>query len=378
MRIAGLGDAMFRRRPLTSNEKIAFGLFGGLSLVGLMGMLLGLLTPMGRAGQIEPQNAALCLGPFAGSLGAMALMALRRRAGKPRPAFVGAIVAWFVGISLLGWGVFNAFNPGDHTVAANYGYATALCFAPALIFSLLAILGYWHSELRETADATEDAEPVATRANAADRPAASDASYAEIERRAADYRRQISAAVRQRKGGPLKDALRPALGNIDAWEARIRQLTGWLSAFDRDAVTQRDLRETPAAIARLRAQLETERDADVQAQMGDTLASLEAQQTQLNELQSAARQTRLELEEALSEMGRIYSQLQLLAVKELDSARARGISEEIREQTRRLDDMLSAVSEVYAGEHQPQTSENATVADESPASRPRLDAAADG
>jgi hypothetical protein len=121
---------MFRRRSLTSNEKIALALFGALSLTGLMGMLLGLLTPLGRAGTIQPQNAALCLGPFAGSLGAMALIALRRRAGKPKAAFVGAIVAWFVGISLLGWGVFNAFNPGDNTAATNYGYAIALCFAP--------------------------------------------------------------------------------------------------------------------------------------------------------------------------------------------------------------------------------------------------------
>ena len=47
-------------------------------------------------------------------------------------------------------------------------------------------------------------------------------------------------------------------------------------------------------------------------------------------------------------MGLIYSQLQLLSVKELDSGGARRISEDIQEQTNRLDDLLSSVTEVYS------------------------------
>jgi hypothetical protein len=95
-----------------------------------------------------------------------------------------------------------------------------------LIFTLLALFGYWHSELRETPESAGDAAPVAALNHSDDEPAAREASYVEIERRAADYRRQISMTVRQRKAGPLKDALLPALASIDAWEGRIRQLTG--------------------------------------------------------------------------------------------------------------------------------------------------------
>ena len=67
--------------------------------------------------------------------------------------------------------------------------------------------------------------------------------YDDIERRAADYRRRIIALIRQRKKGPLKDSLLPVIDKVDAWEGRIRRLTGWLAAFEADTTTQRDLRE---------------------------------------------------------------------------------------------------------------------------------------
>jgi hypothetical protein len=172
--------------------------------------------------------------------------------------------------------------------------------------------------------------------------------YDDIERRARDYRRRITALIRQRKNGPLKDALLPVIDEIEAWEGRICQLTGWLAGFESDTTMQRDLRETPVAIDRLQSLLLEENDPEVQAQMNETLAGYREQQAHLGQLQSAARQVRLKLDEALSAMGLIYSQLQLLSVKELDKGSARRISEDIQEQTERLDDMLLSVGEVYS------------------------------
>lgn len=335
------------QRSRTSNEKLALGLFGGLAILALLGLVAGAVIPTGAADQIEPQTGALCLGPFVGALGAMALVWFRRRTGKLSAGMLAAVIMWFVGMTLFGWGIFNAFNPGDHTVLANLGYSVALCFAPALILSLLAIGAYWYGELREPAPGSELPERTEQPARGPEAAPGQQMSYAEIEERAGDYRRRIIVTIRQRKNGPLKEALRPILAQIDAWEARVRQLTRWLAAFDADSVVQRDLRETPAAMQRLESQLAAESDPGVRAQMNDTLAGYRAQEAQLEALQSAARQARWQLEEALSAMGLIYSQLQMLSAKELDSASARRISEDIQEQTNRLGDLLSSVSEVY-------------------------------
>jgi hypothetical protein len=368
---------MSRKRRFTSLEKLAMGFFGALSLVGLLGML-GFALSTGSGDQFEPWTAGLCFGPFAGSLGAMALIWLRRRTEKLNFALVGAIVMWFIGMTMLGLGVFAAFTPGDHTILQNFGYSVSICFAPGLIFSLLAIGAYWYSELRGEPEQGQPAEPGEHQAENTDGSAPAAVDYGDIERRAADYKRRIIMAVRQRKNGPLKDALRPVLDKIDDWEDRVHHLTRWLAAFDRDTATQRDLRETPLAIGRLRQQIASETDPEVEAQMNDTLAGYVAQQARLDELQSAARQTRLQLEEALSAMGLIYSQLQLLAVKELDNDSARRISEDIQEQTNRLDDLLSSVSEVYAPGEIVGEAEAGQGSDDAPVAKPRLDAAAGG
>ena len=85
----------------------------------------------------------------------MALIWLRQHAGKLNFTLVGAIVMWFIGMTLLGLGIFNAFNPGDHTILANFGYSIALCFAPGLVLTLLAIGAYWYGECGQSAPAFE-------------------------------------------------------------------------------------------------------------------------------------------------------------------------------------------------------------------------------
>ncbi|OQY31007.1 MAG: hypothetical protein B6243_09190 [Anaerolineaceae bacterium 4572_5.2] len=54
-----------------------------------------------------------------------------------------------------------------------------------------------------------------------------------------------------------------------------------------------------------------------------------------------------DLDESLATMGTIYSQLQLFSAKEIDSSRARRLSDDIDEEGNRLDDLLAAMDEVY-------------------------------
>jgi chromosome segregation ATPase len=134
---------------------------------------------------------------------------------------------------------------------------------------------------------------------------------------------------------------------LDQWENHLRQLVNRLNDFEANRVIQRDIREVPAAITRLQAQLGSETNPQVRAQMEETLAGYQEHQRQLDSLVMVMRRTELEIDETLAEIGVIYSRLQLLEAKEIDSNRASRLSADIEEQTDRLSDLLSAMDEVY-------------------------------
>ena len=134
---------------------------------------------------------------------------------------------------------------------------------------------------------------------------------------------------------------------IALWEDHLRQLVERLHRIESDTMIQQDFNQVPAAISRLEAQPALETNAKVQVEMEQTLAGLQQQQSQLKSLKTTMRRTELDIDETLAAMGAIYSQLQVLSAREIDRNRAKRLSAEIEEQNHRLDDLLSAMDEVY-------------------------------
>jgi hypothetical protein len=165
--------------------------------------------------------------------------------------------------------------------------------------------------------------------------------------RAKDYRLRIQRILKSRRRGPLTDAMAAAAQNVQRWEERVGQLTVRLATFEKDAIIQRDLREVPRDITRLRKLSETETDPEIHKQMVRTLAGYEAQQGLLDTLVRLMRRTRLQLDDTLAAMGTIYSQVQVLDAMDISGPKAARIAEEIDEQVVRLNDLLSALGDTY-------------------------------
>lgn len=165
--------------------------------------------------------------------------------------------------------------------------------------------------------------------------------------RAIEYRTHIADVIKQYKGSALVNQLAPMRNKLGQWENHLRQLVNRLNDFEANRVIQRDIWEVPAAITRLQAQLKSETNPQVRAQMEETLAGYQEHQRQLDSLVMVMRRTELEIDETLAEIGAIYSRLQLLDAKEIDSNRASRLSADIEEQADRLSDLLSAMDEVY-------------------------------
>lgn len=308
-------DRRQRRRSLFRPRSRPVSLFGVLFvLAGLFlafiiatSILGGLLSVLGNA-----LGGLICLAPFLAV--AFALWAITKgsaSAGQARDIYAGETPA------------------GGQAAAQDSGRTFA---APA-------------AEPQPRVAAAPAVQP--QRAAAADAyPGKNAVSPAEYRQRAVSYRRRIQSLIKSRRPGPLAERLARVSESLKSWEERVGQLADRLTLFENDDLIRRDIKEVPARIARLERLVELEVDPEIRSQMAKTLAAYREQQRQLDRLTRVMRRTRLNLDDTLAAMGTIYSQVQVLNAMDVDGATAARIAGEIDSEVNRLNDLLSALSEV--------------------------------
>jgi hypothetical protein len=186
-------------------------------------------------------------------------------------------------------------------------------------------------------------EPVKTARKPPPDPVKNPADYRE---RAIGYRRRIQSLIKSRRRGPLSDLMTSIVPMLEGWEARVGQLADRLVNFETDKLIQRDIKEVPSNIERMEALWEAEADPATRKQIERTLAGYKEQQAQLDALTRLMGRTRFVPGDTLASMGTMYSQVQVLDAMDIDSARATRIGDEIQEQVDKLNDVLSAFSDV--------------------------------
>lgn len=325
------------RRAISLQEVVVLVLLAVVTLAGLFGIFFSFIpTNTGQNLTMVPS----CSGMALAGLSSAALVWLRNK-NRPASAWLAVgVMLWFAGLNILGWGGFAALTPGDHSTATNLGYSVAFCFGPGGLMALAGLLlyGYDYRQGRKERPAQVQAGGTA----------AGEPGWTAKLKQAAEYRTHINKLIAQKRRSALADQLTPIPARLEQWEAHLRQLVDKLSSFEANRILQRDRRDVPAAIARLQRQLETETNAQMRAQLAETLAGYQAQQHELDALAALMRRIELEIEETLAEIGTIYSQLQLLGAKEVDSSRAKRLSTDIDSQANRLNDLLAAMDEVYS------------------------------
>jgi len=165
--------------------------------------------------------------------------------------------------------------------------------------------------------------------------------------KALEYRKRIAETVARTREGVLRDHLRDMAGQVDTWLANLYQLAQRLDHFECDEVIRQDMRSVPLAIQNLTAKLQVEDDASVREQIRQTIESKKAQLANLQQLENMMQKAELQMDNTLTAMGTIYSQLLLIGVKDIDSGRAQRLREDIAEQVNQLHDIVSSMDEVY-------------------------------
>ncbi len=164
---------------------------------------------------------------------------------------------------------------------------------------------------------------------------------------ALDYRRRIEEITRQQEPGVLRDHLENNMAALTDWIANIFRLAKRLEAYENDAVLQRDLKALPKEIAQAEIRLKSETNPAVQREIAQNIASRKAQLQNLNDLQDAIEKAEMQMENTLTALGTLYSQILLLDAKKVDRAQARGIAQSIRDQVDSLQNIVTTMDEVY-------------------------------
>jgi hypothetical protein len=163
------------------------------------------------------------------------------------------------------------------------------------------------------------------------------------------YRQAIDNLARSAPNTSRKTRLAELSSQFADWQKSVEHLADRITSFRQDAVIQNDLRTVPEAIRKLESQLSAEQDELMRAQIAKTLESRRNQLASIQKLQTSMRQAEIQLESAVAALGTVYSQA-LANQSTTTIADYAGLSSDVSEQVRVLQDQLEALEEVRLGQ----------------------------
>lgn len=164
---------------------------------------------------------------------------------------------------------------------------------------------------------------------------------------ALEYESRIEMLVPQRSEGVIRDRIEDAASQIADWLSNIYQLALRLDAYRSDDLLARERESVPKEVDRLMAQRRTEGNPQVQAQLDSVIESKRKHWQSLRDLDARMKQASLQLDQSLTSLGTIYSQIQLIDAQSIGSGRAERLQADIREQVNRLNDLVNSINDVY-------------------------------
>lgn len=164
---------------------------------------------------------------------------------------------------------------------------------------------------------------------------------------ALEYQRRIETEVTQQREGLIRDRLEETANQITEWLSNIYQLAHRVDSYRANELLAREREELPRELEQLTAQRKFESNSTLQAQMDEVIASKGKHWQSLRELDARMKQAALQLEQSLTALATVYSQIQLIDAQSINSGRAERLQADIREQVERLNDLVASINEVY-------------------------------
>ncbi|MEZ4674646.1 MAG: hypothetical protein R2932_10445 [Caldilineaceae bacterium] len=170
---------------------------------------------------------------------------------------------------------------------------------------------------------------------------------------ALEYQRRIETEIHKQREGLIRDRLEETANQITEWLSNIYRLAQRVDSYRSDDLLAREREEIPKELAGLTAQRKLENDPTLQIQLDEVIAGKGNHWQSLRELDARMKQAALQLEQSLTALATVYSQVQLIDAQSINSGRAERLQADISEQVARLNDLVASINEVYGNGNKP-------------------------
>ena len=140
----------------------------------------------------------------------------------------------------------------------------------------------------------------------------------------------------------------PLLVKLTIGVEQIFRIAKRIDNFKENTLIARDRLRVPDDIKLLQQRFERETDAGIQDELEDAIAIKHTQLQNLEALDNIIKRADIQLDNTLSALATIYTQLQLLDTKSIQGGRAHRIKEEINHEVLSLKDMVDAIDDVQS------------------------------
>jgi hypothetical protein len=164
---------------------------------------------------------------------------------------------------------------------------------------------------------------------------------------ALEYQRRIVSRVQDQESSVLWSRAEDTALQLDEWITNVYRLCLRLDAFERDKLLREEMSAVPAELERLVQRLGGEKEPEIQNELKQVVESKRQQHETLLALEQRMKQAELQLEQSLTAIATVDSQIRLLDAQDVDSGRSDRLYADVREQVNRLNDLIGSINEVY-------------------------------
>lgn len=164
---------------------------------------------------------------------------------------------------------------------------------------------------------------------------------------ALEYQRRIHEQLGTMPNTLVRERMEDTAGRVNDWIENVYKLAQRVDTYRKDDLIARDLRTLPDDIKLLRAQHQLEGNPEVVSQREEVIESKQNHLQSLQDLDTRITQAQLQMEQSITSLGTIYSQIQLVDAQDVNSGRAERLQSDIQDQVNRLNDLVDSINEVY-------------------------------
>ncbi|MEM7129782.1 MAG: hypothetical protein AAF702_25845 [Chloroflexota bacterium] len=164
---------------------------------------------------------------------------------------------------------------------------------------------------------------------------------------ALEYQRRIEDQLQGMRKTLVRERMEDTAGRVSDWINNVYQLALRIDTYRQDDLIEREMRTLPREIDQLEATYKLEGNSELRMQQEQVIDSKRKHLQSISELDTRMRQAELQIEQSITSLATIYSQVQLVDAQSVNSSRAERLQSDIQDQVDRLNDLVDSINEVY-------------------------------